>query len=196
MTARMRDRMGRRMRTDGRNPYGSRGGYVSSHRERRMRDRGYSPEYDSRYNDREHRRMDYRMDGNYPIYSEQYDYNNRPIEFYGVGGMYRPDYGYDMEKEWEEDLHEWIEHLKKYDKYGLSKEQIIQQAKNMGVRFTDYDELEFYTAYLMQLSDYPAVGGDYPIFIQMAKSFLEDEDAKLKGSDKLCEYYYRIVLGE
>ena len=215
--------MSRRMsrRRDGRNPYGSRGGYVTTRRRDRRSGRmgeHTSPQYDSRHDYNYDSRYDSRMDGNYPMEHEQYDYHNRPMEFYGIGGMYRPDYrsdyrydrrdrmydnnyyedyaSEDMEKEYEEDLHEWINKLKKYDKYGLSKEQLIQQAKNMGVKFKDYDEMEFYAVYLMMISDYPSVGGDYPIYIQMAKDFLEDEDSALKGSDKVCEYLYKIVLDE
>lgn len=185
-----------RMSRDERNPYGSRGGYVSS---RRMRDRGmdynYSmPEYDSRY--------DYRG-------SEYPREHSRPMQYelYGVGGMrprmdydYGYDYGYDYakesEKEYEKDLHEWVEKLKKYDRFGWSKEQVIQQAKDMGVKFSDYDEMEFYATYIMLMSDFKKIGNDPYIYLSMAKEFLEDDDAKLKGSEKLCAYLYTIVLGE
>lgn len=187
-----------RMSSDERNPYGSRGGYVSS---RRMRDRGmdynYSvPEYDSRY--------DYRG-------SEYPREHSRPMQYelYGVGGMrprmdYNYDYGYEYgydyakesEKEYEKDLHEWIEKLKKYDRFGWSKEQVIQQAKDMGVKFSDYDEMEFYATYIMLMSDFKKIGNDPYIYLSMAKEFLEDDDAKLKGSEKLCAYLYTIVLGE
>lgn len=185
-----------RMSRDERNPYGSRGGYVSS---RIMRDRGmdynYSmPEYDSRY--------DYRG-------SEYPREHSRPMQYelYGVGGMrprmdydYGYDYGYDYakesEKEYEKDLHEWVEKLKKYDRFGWSKEQVIQQAKDMGVKFSDYDEMEFYATYIMLMSDFKKIGNDPYIYLSMAKEFLEDDDAKLKGSEKLCAYLYTIVLGE
>lgn len=185
-----------RMSRDERNPYGSRGGYVSS---RRMIDRGmdynYSmPEYDSRY--------DYRG-------SEYPREHSRPMQYelYGVGGMrprmdydYGYDYGYDYakesEKEYEKDLHEWVEKLKKYDRFGWSKEQVIQQAKDMGVKFSDYDEMEFYATYIMLMSDFKKIGNDPYIYLSMAKEFLEDDDAKLKGSEKLCAYLYTIVLGE
>lgn len=185
-----------RMSRDERNPYGSRGGYVSS---RRMIDRGmdynYSmPEYDSRY--------DYRG-------SEYPREHSRPMQYelYGVGGMrprmdydYGYDYGYDYakesEKEYEKDLHEWVEKLKKYDRFGWSKEQVIQQAKDMGVKFSDYDEMEFYATYIMLMSDFKKIGNDPYNYLSMAKEFLEDDDAKLKGSEKLCAYLYTIVLGE
>lgn len=185
-----------RMSRDERNPYGSRGGYVSS---RRMRDRGmdynYSmPEYDSRY--------DYRG-------SEYPREHSRPMQYelYGVGGMrprmdydYGYDYGYDYakesEKEYEKDLHEWVEKLKKYDRFGWSKEQVIQQAKDMGVKFSDYDEMEFYATYIMLMSDFKKIGNDPYIYLSMAKEWLEDDDVEMKGSEKLCAYLYTIVLGE
>lgn len=185
-----------RMSSDERNPYGSRGGYVSS---RRMRDRGmdynYSmPEYDSRY--------DYRG-------SEYPREHSRPMQYelYGVGGMrprmdydYGYDYGYDYakesEKEYEKDLHEWVEKLKKYDRFGWSKEQVIQQAKDMGVKFSDYDEMEFYATYIMLMSDFKKIGNDPYIYLSMAKEWLEDDDVEMKGSEKLCAYLYTIVLGE
>ena len=177
-----------RMPIDERNPYGSRGGYVSS---RRMRDRGM-PEYDSRY--------DYRG-------SEYPREHSRPMQYelYGVGGMrprmdYNYDYGYDYakesEKEYEKDLHEWIEKLKKYDRFGWSKEQVIQQAKDMGVKFSDYDEMEFYATYIMLMSDFKKIGNDPYIYLSMAKEWLEDDDVEMKGSEKLCAYLYTIVLGE
>lgn len=179
-----------RMSSNERNPYGSRGGYVSS---RRMIDRGM-PEYDSRY--------DYRG-------SEYPREHSRPMQYelYGVGGMrprmdydYGYDYGYDYakesEKEYEKDLHEWVEKLKKYDRFGWSKEQVIQQAKSMGVNFDKYDEMEFYATYLMQMSDYPKIANEPHTYLAMAKEWLEDDDVEMKGSDKLCAYLYTIVLGE
>ena len=91
---------------DGRNPYGSRGGYVSSRRGRgrdradmnydmdrgnRGYDRGmdynydyakYGSEYDSRY-DREYRSQD----GHYPMERHGEHYRPMDYEIYGVGGM-------------------------------------------------------------------------------------------------------------
>lgn len=222
------DRASRRMgmSRDGRNPYGSRGGYVVSSRGRgrdrgdmrgsmRGNDRGmdynYSmPEYDSRY---DYRGNSYDRGSDYHMGSEYHREYSRPMQYelYGVGGMrprmdYNYDYGYDyrggrdygedMEKEYEEKLHKWIEKLKKHDRFGWNKEQVIQQAKSMGVKFEKYDELEFYATYLMMISDYPKQANEPHSYLAMAKSFLEDEDAELKGSEKLCAYLYTIVLGE
>ena len=112
----MQDRASRRnsMMRDGRNPYGSKGGYVTSRRgmDRAMdmnydmarsgRNRGYdrtmdmeydytkyNGEYDSRYG-RERRNQD----GHYPY--ERYGEHNRPMDFemygYGIGGFRPMDY--------------------------------------------------------------------------------------------------------
>lgn len=208
----------RAMRRDMRNPYGSRGGYVSSRR-RSGRDRemdyGHDyPEYDSRYDSRY---FDRRMDYNYGRDMEHHREHSRPMEYemYGVGGM-RPmydgtdyargrgrdyDYGYDyasedMEKEWHEELEKWGKKLKKHDIFNMPKEQIIQKARDMGVKFHDYNEEEFVTTYYMMISDYKNVSNDPHFYLVLAKQFLEDDDTALKGSDKLCAYYYEIVKGE
>lgn len=175
---------------DERNPYGSRGGYVSS---RKMRDRSmdmeeYYPEHNSRLyrrNDAEYNYGDYNYNGErYGKYPNYYEYE-----------MY-PKYDYaseDLEKRWEEDLYSWKERLKSRDKFRLSKEQIIQSAKQMNIMFTDYSEEEFLTTYYMMMSDYPNVATNYQTYIEMAKNFLNDDDSELKGSDKLCAYYYEVV---
>ena len=89
-----------------------------------------------------------------------------------------------------------MEKLKKYDRFGWSKEQVIQQAKDMGVKFSDYDEMEFYATYIMLMSDFKKIGNDPYIYLSMAKEWLEDDDVEMKGSEKLCAYLYTIVLGE
>ena len=222
----LRDRASRRgmSQRDGRNPYGSRGGYVTSRRrgrdradmnydiyrgrENRMPDRemdmGYDyAKYDSRYDSRYN--PDRRgQDGHYPY--QQYGERNRPMEYemygYGIGGI-RPinyDYGYDyasedMEKEWKEHLKKWQEELKRYDRFNMPKEQVIQNAKQMGATFEDYNEDEFYTTYLMIVSDNKKSISDPHIAILQTQEWLEDEDSKLKGSDKLCAYYYEVIKG-
>lgn len=85
------------MRGDGRNPYGSRGGYVTS-RDPRRRDRGQYDERDMDYRyerDNGHYRGEYErypyeeMRGDFE-YSRQYRDGNRPNE---IRGDYRGDYG-------------------------------------------------------------------------------------------------------
>lgn len=191
------------MMNDGRNPYGSKGGYVTPSRRGRDRGMDYGNDYPEYYNG-----MDYRTNPQYPnadynMGHQQYGQYPMPMyEMYGIGGVqpmydYNYDYAYEgMGKEWKEDLHEWIEDLKKYDSFKMSKEDIINKAKSMGVKFDKYNEHEFVATYYMMMSDYPSIMSDPHLALAMAKDFLEDKDSKLKGSDKLCAYYYEIVKGK
>ena len=220
------DRASRRnMSQDGRNPYCSRGGYLMSRRGRgrdRAMDYGNDyAEYNSGYDSRYDRRYG-SQDSHYG--HQQYGEYNRPMDYeiYGVGGM-RPmgdmarggrgrgrDYGYDMnydynydmrdyaseEEEWKKHLKKWCEELKHYDKFNMPKDQVINQARQMKVKFDNYNEEEFYVTYLMKISDDEDNLIPNPqMAIIMAKNFLEDKDSKLKGSDKLCAYYYEIIKG-
>ena len=217
------DRASRRSMRDGRNPYGSRGGYVTSRRGRRDRadmnydmarggNRGYdrtmdmgydyakySGGYGSGYNSQRGN-----QDGHYPY--ERYGEHNRPMDFemygYGVGGIRPMDYGKypypdyaseDMEKEWKEHLKKWCEELKRYDRFNMPKDQIIQTARQMGVRFDNYNEEEFLTTYYMVMSDFPQGANEPHTYLSLAKDWLEDKDSKLKGSEKLCAYYYEVI---
>lgn len=179
---------------DGRNPYGPRGGYVraTKGRDSRMGDDYNYSEYDSRYdyrNNSNYRRQDY---GRYP---EQYG-EYRGTYGYGMRNDYNMNMDYDhMEKEYHEELKKWTEKLKQQDtRIRISKDQILRQAKNMNVKFNDYNEEEFYATYLMMISDFPNVTNDYNVYLSMTKNWLEDKDAKKQGSDKLCAYLYTIVL--
>ena len=186
---------------DGRNPYGSAGGYV-----RDYRGNDYAMDYRNDYAER-NRGYDYRGNSEYRMqdyargnqYNGQRDRNN-DYAMYGYGMIqpmyndYRMDYDH-MEKEYHKELEKWIEKLKQKDnRIRVNKEQIMRQAKNMNVRFEDYTEEEFYAVYLMLISDFPNVTNDYNVYIGMAKNWLEDKDAKKQGSDKLCTYLYEIVL--
>lgn len=172
-------------------------------RSNRGRDRGYYPmdDYDyapERNRERYTRRSEYRnRDENYPMEYEQpreryrmYDYDMRD---YRRNRDYADD---DYDKEYEEDLHKWIEKLKRKDRFGLSKDQVIQKAKEMRVEFKDFDEEEFYAIYLMQVSDYPSISNDSRMYLSMAKSWLEDDDIAVDPSEKVCKYLYEIVMPE
>lgn len=160
--------------------------YYSAERNSRHIDRNYGQPIDTRYDmgyqqPREyHRPMDYAMYG------------------YGVGGIMPMDYRYDyasedMEKEWKEDLKEWEGKLKREDRFNMPKDQVVNNARQMGATFKDYNDDEFYITYLMIVSDYKKSISDPHIAILQAKEWLEDEDSELKGSDKLCAYYYEII---
>ena len=240
---------GRDRQSDGRNPYGSRGGYVTSRRGRRDRGmydmadyRDYDMARGGRGRDRDMARG---QDGHYPMEYEMYGVAGiKPMDYgqgdyarggnrgggrgsrggrdrdygmdyqdygdYGDYGEYDMargrrdrDYGYDMdyaeqdmEKEWKEHLKKWEEELKRYDKFKIPKEQIVQQAKQMKLKFDNYTDDDLYATYLMKISDdEDNVISSPQMAIVMAKSFLEDKDSKLKGSEKLCAYYYEIVKG-
>ena len=190
---------------------GDRGYDYQGNSDSRGQDYHYGYQQYGQYN----RPMEYEMYGVGGIRPYE-DYDMRGSNDYGRGdrgrGNYdygRNDYGrgrydYDMrydyaneDEEYKKELKKWIEKLKKKEtKMNVSKEQIIQQAKNMGVKFDKFDEEEFYAVYLMLLSDYKGLSNDYTLYLKLAKDFLEDEDAALQGSEKVCAYLYTIVLGE
>ena len=219
-----RDMRGQGMRggMDGRNQYGSRGGYMDSRDYRRsdtpaggMYGRGmgrgsYYPEssgmdyrgydrysgYSDGYYGGEQYRQPGRMDGNDmhmmgPDYNDYNDYND-----------YRRDYNYDSydrdyakeDEHYKKDLHEWINKMKGKDRFGWSKEQVINSARQMNVSFDNYSEDEFYAIYLAMVTDYKSLGNEPRIYLTLAKEWLHDDDVALKGSEKVCAYLYDIVL--
>lgn len=105
------------------------------------------------------------------------------------------DYG-DMDKEYHEHLEKWCDKLKRKDRFGIPKNELINRAKQMGVKFEDYDELEFMTVYYMLISDFPKIANEPHVYLSMAKEWLEDDDIEVSPSEKLCKYYYTIVKGE
>lgn len=100
----MRDYLMRRRMTDGRNPYGSEGGYVVSRRARgdRRMGRDYANDYPNRYSDSESQRLNNQREESYMRYDGHYE----PIEimgrfngYYGgaedyARGMREQDYNY------------------------------------------------------------------------------------------------------
>lgn len=166
---------------DYRNPYGSKGGYI---RDRAMDERYDYPEhmrgdyrrYDRRYDDeRDYRDYEYSREHSRPYHDEAYD---------------------DDEKDYDQKLKEWTQKLKRKDRFGSSKEDIIRKATSMDVKFDKFTEDEFYAVYLMMVSDFKHVANDPHHYLAMAKEWLMDDDVELTGSDKVCAYLYTIVLGE
>lgn len=166
-----------------------------------------SRDYRRDYNDyRDYRDYgDYRMDHrDYGDYND-YNYDRGDYRDYGrntyVRGHYR-DYGdYDMaseqggEQKYHQDLKRLIEELKSKDRFNIKMEDLINQAKQMGVRFEDYTEEEFYLAYLMIMSTFKNAANDHRMYLSMTKDWLESHITKFKGSDKICAYIYEIVKG-
>ena len=193
--------MDRAMRKrDMRNPYGSRGGYVVNDHNYRGND--YEMGYRNDFPKHSDRRTDYNYPNEYRTndynqYPQQYGEYNRPYQYQqDMSYGYSTDYAHE-EKKYEKELHKFIQRLESKEKrINVSKEHILKQARNMGVMFDDFNEDEFYAVYLMMLSDFPKISNDYNMYISMAKDWLEDDDVKMKGGDKLCAYLYTIVLGK
>lgn len=171
--------------------------YLRDRARRRMRrDRSRGQDYADRhyhitsypmYDDRDYtRRRDY-----------DYDYarGRRRDSDYARNHDYAMEEDYDLADEWEEDLMEWCKKLKHHDRFGMHKDQVIHNAKQMGVDFKDYNEKEFVVVYYMLMSDFPQLANEPHTYISMAKEWLEDKDSMLKGSERLCAYYYEIVKG-
>ena len=188
MNSYMRDYLMRRRMTDGRNPYGSRGGYVDSRRDRNYeqtsrRDMGsyYPFNVAGQFG---------RYDGHYPI---MYDY--RRNYNYDMAG----DYGETLSKE---ELKHWNKKLMREiddkEKSFFTKENISHKAQQMGINMHGFNEEELATATLMMYTDYskalkPYLGSNMDIYIAMAKEFLVDPDASVKGGEKLAIYHDCIV---
>lgn len=177
---------------DYRNPYGSRGGYVDSRGYDRdmedMRGRDYRNDYNSNYGEYDSRSYD-------RDYNRQSSEYNRDYRGYEVRGMMRPMDYESSDKQYEKDLHKWIEKMQKKDRFGAGKEQIIQRAKQMKIQFDEFTEEEFYAIYLAMVTDYKKVANDFNVYIEMAKEFLMDDDISVSPSEKVAIYLYEIVMG-
>lgn len=257
-----------RMR-DGRNPYGSRGGYVVSGRRSRRRDRGMHEEYsydqsmmedgrrrrnargqymsDKAYEHEPSMRRDYddmaRESSDYGSFHEERGF--KPVEamgyftgYYGGGEDYARggrdygDYNYDMrydgnypmprmdyrgrdyrydyggdygESLTREELEHWkkklMQEVDEKDKQFFTKEMIGQKAHQIGAEMKDYNEEELVVATAMVYTDYcktvkKYAGNNMDIYIELAKDWLEDKDAAIKGGEKLAVYYDCVVEGE
>lgn len=132
---------------------------------------------------------DYRRDYNdYNDYRDYRDYND--YNDYS-------DYDYAKEDEhYHKDLEEWIQKMKRNDRFGWSKQQVLDSAKQMGVKFDEFDETEFYAIYLAMVTDYKSLGNEPRIYLTLAKEWLMDDDVAMKGSEKVCAYLYSVVKGE
>ena len=175
------NRYARRMlhERDGRNPYGSRGGYVTSYDPRRRRDRGeYDDDYDMRGRDGRdgHYHKPYRMRGEFEYekcyddydYDEDYgyeeDYRGRDMRgrFRDSRGRYTSrrggrDYGEDEEyKLTKHDIKEWEEDMVNDDgtkHFHFPKEVVEQKAMQMGIDPKKFGEDALWVATNLEYSD-------------------------------------------
>ena len=136
-------------------------------------------------------RNDYNQDSAYNDrrdYNDQRDYDMR-------------DYG--IPRLTPEDLQWWKNHLENEDgtkgpRFNLS--QTTPVAERLGIRFNNYTPEEFcmamnmfYSDFCMDLRNFIPQEREATEYAKMARRFMEDKDAGVKGSDKLAVYYHCIV---
>ena len=207
-----RDMLARRMR-DGRNPYGSAGGYVVRNKPRR--DRGMESENWSGNGYDMASRNDYNQYSGTEDYNDYARYDNaRGRRDYEQGGQYGRDSGYgygvgmfdyDTEdygrdyghKLTNKDIRKWEKELENADGTKGKKwdaDQIRQVAQQYSIRFDEYSP-ELLTAITNMLySDYCKVlGADMGTYVRLAKAWLEDDDFDGTPEEKAMLYYKCIV---
>lgn len=171
---------------DGRNPYGSRGGYVDSANfdmARRGRGRGM-------------RDYDYEMDAAKYGYGRDYaDYDYDHVDIYDMARYDRhkksllDDHTAEM---WARELMQEIEpaHQQKF-----KMDAVMKKAEEMGIRFDKFTPQEFYATVVMLVSDFGKTLGmtNVDIYTRLAKDWLCDPDAGVKYGEKLAAYYHHIA---
>lgn len=211
MNPKMKDYLMRRMdrnrtREDGRNPYGSRGGYVRGHRmydgrmdrnsyytgefhgmsDRRM-DSGM--EYDDMRRSRYHGDMRHERDyGDIREYDRcEEDHARYDINDYGGGYLNRQEL-----EAWKSML---FDDMEKSERDMFAEDKILKKAKDTGVKYEKFTEDEFVVTVLMLYSDYGKTLGKANIdtYIKMACDFLCDKDAGVQGGEKLTAYFDHVV---
>lgn len=243
------------LRMDRRNPYGSKGGYVTSGRRARdmARDRRRGDrlmmddmrryergDYEYSLADMTEQNQEVRHDPYTPYgYYDERRGDRRggrggrdghdvyPVEFMGTFGMpsyydrrgdrarnrdYTRDYerGYDRgygrdyagdygDRLTREELNDWSKELmseiEEKDRQMFSRENVLKKAQEMGIKFDEANEDEFYVTTLMMLTDYCKTLGtaNMDLYLKLAKDWLWDEDAEIKGGEKLAVYFDNIV---
>ena len=180
-----------------------RGDRMRSGGDMRDRDREYDYEYDGKQGVRGTGR--YGIGGS--MYSGRADRARDDYDDYD----YYPDYSHsDHEKIrlTKRDMTEWKRGLENAD--GTSGEHFMLEqirnaanAMNLNFRNADYDEKDLCLTANMLYSDFcdtlrSVVSKDKEamIYTRLARDFLEDEDACVRGKEKLAAYYYCIVCDE
>lgn len=214
----MRDMAMRRMSPmrDGRNPYGSRGGYVTSRDPRRrdrmgrMEDYNYSRGRDYEYEGPEYpnRDMTMRRDGHYYPFeiTGKMGYEEEMFDPYYQDMMY--DYARGRGRDYagaemlsNRELMDWSQKLMKdveeKDKAFFKYENIEKKAKDMGIQFDKFTFDEFYIATLMVFTDfYKELGtANMDVYLKLGKAWLADEDVAMRYGEKLSSYYDAVVMG-
>jgi hypothetical protein len=127
----------------------------------------------------------------------QYPYYNYPRGYVDRGdyGDYGETLSVDELEKWDKKLLKKVE--EKYKPF-FTKENIVQRAKQKGFEMKEFGENELLTASLMQYTDLchylkPFVGENLDAYIAAGYAFLVDDDAGVKGAEKLAVYYDNVV---
>lgn len=191
--------------TDGRNPYGSRGGYVTSGRDNRYYDdrnmndrargdRGWDDErsYDRGYHDM----RDYNDYGYEDRYNGRNNNYGRDNDYRDGRRMYATvDYdAHGKGRLSNKELHKWEEELTRRfspdENQMFDYDTVIKSAESMQVPFEHFSKEELYATTLMMYSDYKTTIGQNPnMYIALAVDFLTDDDAKVRYGEKLACYF-------
>ena len=210
---RIRDMRSRSMRMrDGRNPYGSRGGYVVSDKRGRdygkMDDYGRTPEYRTEYPDTAYSRSRMSRTRDYGERDYEYDRDygdvrrvgNFEYDTYYDGRDYGGEYKLSSRelKEWARDL---LDEVKSEQRQSFEKENFERKVREMGIEPREYSMEELYVATLMAETDYAKTLTKYGInnldtAISLAKDWLEDDDVDMRYGEKLGAYYFNVVCVE
>lgn len=177
------NKFARMLMRDERNPYGSRGGYVSSDRRN---------DYDMR-----DRRNDY---GDMERGRDYATYNDRRMNDYDYDYRDRRDYG-EPEMFSHKDMETWKSMMRNEDGTRgehFRKEDVKRACQQAGIDCEEFGEDVFCLAMNMMYSDYCKVAKKYGVdrpeyYADLAKAFLRDKDFDGKPEEKLYLYYKTIV---
>ena len=108
------------------------------------------------------------------------------------------DYGETLTKE---ELEHWckkmMSELDERERQMLSKESILQRAKNMGIEFKGFNEMEYYVNVVKNYTDHKkSIGENLDMAMKLARDDFFDEDGEYKGSEWLAVYYDTFVEGD
>ena len=130
----------------------------------------------------------------------QHDFGRGQGGQYSQGGR-RRDYGDYGESLSESELESWCKRLKEQlddrEKQMFSKEAIMQRAKQTGRSMEGFGTKELEVATLMVYTDYKqSIGQNIDLAVRLAFDWLTDNDAAVKGAEKLAIYHDCIIEGD
>lgn len=161
-------------------------------------DRAYRDGFDSGYDEAHERLSPY---GNRGMTVEDGRRGVRGTGRYGIGGsMYRGRRDRASEEMYltKEDMKEWKENLSMGEHFSLP--QVEQAMQSLRIEPKEYTEEELclmanalYSDYYKTLKNIIPKEKEVMYYTSMAKDFLEDDDASVKGGEKAAIYYLGIV---